>query len=90
MAIDTREKRQNAVGVARSYMRHPLPVGATDQQSRIARGHGYGGNEIAAPAALTIDLIYIADGHIPTYRPHGHIPTYQPDGHVPRYKVKCR
>lgn len=46
MAIDSKEKRQNAAGVGRPYMRHPEPVGATDEQSRIARGLGYGGNAL--------------------------------------------
>jgi len=51
MAIDSKEKRQNAAGVGRPYMRHPEPVGATDEQSRIARGLGYGGNALGATAS---------------------------------------
>lgn len=48
MAVDTQEKRQNASGVGRTWMRSKLP-GANDQAWRIASGHGYGGNAIAAP-----------------------------------------
>ena len=48
MAIDTREKRMNAARVGRPYMRAKHAVGATDEQSRIASGHGYGGNALSA------------------------------------------
>ena len=51
MAVDTQEKRMNAAGVARPYTRARLAVGASDQQSRIGSGNGYGGNAIAAPVA---------------------------------------
>lgn len=47
MAIDTREKRMNAARVARPWMRAKHAVGATDQQSRIGSGHGYGGNALS-------------------------------------------
>jgi len=50
MAVDTREKRMNAARVGRPWMRAKHAVGATDQQSRIASGHGYGGNALS-PAA---------------------------------------
>lgn len=46
MAIDTREKRMNAARVARPWMRARHAVGATDEQSRIASGNGYGGNAL--------------------------------------------
>ena len=48
MALDTREKRMNAARVARPWMRAKHAVGATDQQSRIASGNGYGGNALSA------------------------------------------
>jgi hypothetical protein len=49
MAVDSQEKRQNASGVGRSWMRGSrFPVGATDEQSRIASGLGYGGNALSA------------------------------------------
>jgi len=47
MALDTREKRMNAARVARPWMRAKHAVGATDQQSRIASGNGYGGNALS-------------------------------------------
>lgn len=53
MALDTREKRQNAAGVGRPYLRGKLPVGATDEQSRIASGLGYGGNPLNAAVNAT-------------------------------------
>lgn len=48
MALDTREKRMNAARVARPWMRARHAVGATDQQSRIESGNGYGGNALSA------------------------------------------
>jgi hypothetical protein len=47
MAVDTKEKRMNAAGVGRPWMRSKLP-GANDQAWRIASGNGYGGNTIAS------------------------------------------
>lgn len=47
MAIDSREKRMNAARVGRPWMRARHAVGATDQQSRIESGHGYGGNALS-------------------------------------------
>ncbi len=55
MALDTREKRMNAARVARPWMRARHAVGATDEQSRIASGHGYGGNALSpGPVAATL------------------------------------
>jgi hypothetical protein len=48
MALDTREKRMNAARVGRPWLRAKHAVGATDQQARIASGHGYGGNALSA------------------------------------------
>ena len=48
MAIDTQEKRMNAARVGRPWTRARLAVGATDEQSRIGSGHGYGGNPLSA------------------------------------------
>ena len=50
MAVDTQEKRMNAARVGRPWTRARLAVGATDEQSRIASGNGYGGNALT-PAA---------------------------------------
>lgn len=50
MAIDTREKRMSATGVARPWMRARHAVGAFDQQSRINSANAYGGNALS-PAA---------------------------------------
>jgi hypothetical protein len=50
MAVDTREKRMNAATVGRPYMRARHAVGATDEQSRIASGLGYGGNALSPGA----------------------------------------
>jgi hypothetical protein len=52
MALDTREKRMNAARVARPWMRAKHAVGATDQQSRIESGHGYGGNALSPGGAF--------------------------------------
>ena len=49
MAVDTQEKRMNAVGVGRPWMRSKLP-GVNDQAWRIASGNGYGGNAVASTA----------------------------------------
>ena len=56
MALDTQEKRMNAARVARPWMRARLAVGATDQQSRIASGHGYGGNALSAGSLTLLDF----------------------------------
>lgn len=67
MAIDTREKRMNAARVGRPWMRARHAVGATDQQSRIASGHGYGGNALSpAGAPTTITAAYHMLGFGPT------------------------
>ena len=47
MALDSREKRMNAARVGRPWMRARHAVGATDEQSRIGSGHGYGGNALS-------------------------------------------
>lgn len=50
MALDTVAKRMNAARVGRPWMRSRRAVGATTQASRIASGHGYGGNAISSSA----------------------------------------
>jgi len=45
MSVDTQEKRMNAVGVGRPWMRSKLP-GSNDEAWRIASGLGYGGNAL--------------------------------------------
>ena len=54
MAVDTKEKRMNAAGVGRPWMRSKLP-GANDQAWRIASGNGYGGNELSAIASIGVE-----------------------------------
>ena len=54
MAVDTQEKRMNAARVARPWTRARLAVGATDEQSRIASGNGYGGNALSAVVSTVI------------------------------------
>lgn len=49
MALDTREKRANVLGVGRPWLRHPHP-GTIDEQWRIARGSAYGGNALSPPS----------------------------------------
>lgn len=46
MAIDSKEKRANVLGVGRPYMRDKFPVATPDEQWRIASGHAYGGNAL--------------------------------------------
>jgi hypothetical protein len=48
MALDTKEKRANAARVGRPWMRAKYARGATNESSRIASGHGYGGNALSA------------------------------------------
>lgn len=74
MAVDTREKRMNAARVGRPWMRARHAVGATDQQSRIASGHGYGGNALSpAGASTTISATYLMIGFGPTIQHAGRI-----------------
>lgn len=54
MAVDTQEKRMNASKVGRPFMRSKLAVGSTDEQSRIASGHGYGGNPLSAVVSTIV------------------------------------
>lgn len=56
------EIRMNTPGVGRIWMRHRLPVGATDEQSRIATGLGYGANALTPPAAGAAQLILSTRG----------------------------
>lgn len=53
MAIDTREKRANVMGVGRPWMRSKHPTGTFDEQARINIGNAYGGNSLSA-TGLTI------------------------------------
>ena len=54
MAVDTQEKRMNAASVGRPFLRARLPVGASDEQSRIASGLGYGGNALSLAAMVVV------------------------------------
>lgn len=47
MAIDTKEKRANVIGVGRPYLRNKFPVATPDEQWRIASGNAYGGNALS-------------------------------------------
>lgn len=49
MALDTAEKRQNAAGAGRVFMRTHFPVATPDEQWRIAGGIAYGGNALSPP-----------------------------------------
>ena len=62
MALDSREKRMNAARVGRPWLRARHAVGATDQQSRIASGHGYGGNALSPAVGGRIMSSLVAAG----------------------------
>ena len=59
MALDTAEKRQNAAGAGRPYMRTHFPVATPDEQWRIASGIAYGGNALSPPAPGGARLLLI-------------------------------
>lgn len=46
MSIDTQEKRMATTGVGRPFLRAAFPTGSPDEEWRINRGHGYGGNAL--------------------------------------------
>ena len=52
MAIDSKEKRQNIIGVARPWMRNVFPVATPDEQWRAAVGNTYGGNALTPGGAV--------------------------------------
>lgn len=54
MAIDTKEKRANVLGVGRPYIRNKFPVATPDEQWRISSGNAYGGNALSPAAAGTV------------------------------------
>ena len=58
MALDTSEKRQNAAGAGRVFMRTHFPIATPDEQWRIAGGIAYGGNALT-PAAAGGELLSI-------------------------------
>lgn len=62
MAFDTQEKRMNAARVGRPWIRTRLAVGATDQQSRIETGHGYGGNALSPAVGGRISSLVASGG----------------------------
>ncbi len=65
MSLDSKQKRANAARVARPWMRSRWPVGLTTQPSRIASGHGYGGNTIGPASAEVIsDLSWTTNEQI--------------------------
>jgi hypothetical protein len=47
MALDTKEKRQNSLGVGRPYLRNHFPVATPDEEWRIASGIAWGGNALS-------------------------------------------
>lgn len=66
MALNTREKRANSLGVGRIWMRGArVAVGASDEQARIATGLGYGGNALSAVAAVAVILLANIAGRNP-------------------------
>ena len=56
MAIDTKEKRANVLGVGRPWMRDKFPVASPDEQWRIASGNAYGGNALSPTEGLSIPV----------------------------------
>lgn len=63
MALDTKEKRAAAIGVARPWMRGKLPSATPDQEWRISSGNAYGGNALS-PSGSTATIYPNGDGSI--------------------------
>ena len=59
MALDTAEKRQNAAGAGRIFMRTHFPIATPDEEWRIASGIAYGGNALspAGPGGAIMNQI---------------------------------
>ena len=56
MALDSKEKRQNVIGVARPWLRNVFPVATPDEQWRAAVGNSYGGNALSPAAGGVIPI----------------------------------
>lgn len=56
MALDTKEKRANVVGIGRPYLRDKFPIATPDEQWRIASGNAYGGNALTPSAAAAMPM----------------------------------
>ena len=82
MAVDSQEKRINAAHAGSPFMRGKFPVGATDEQSRIASGHGYGGNALSVVVPQPFKRGKVWDA---TYKPV-HDAAYKPIQAKPEYK----
>lgn len=54
MAIDSKKKRANILGVGRPWMRDKFPVATPDEEWRISSGNAYGGNALSPIIGLTI------------------------------------
>lgn len=54
----------NAARVARPWTRAKLAVGATDEQSRIASGNGYGGNALTPTIGGFVDNTTLIFRHV--------------------------
>jgi len=52
MAIDTKEKRANVLGVGRPWMRDKFPVATPDEQWRASSANSYGGNALTPSATV--------------------------------------
>lgn len=48
MAIDSKEKRVNVIGVGRPWLRDKFPVATPDEQWRASSANSYGGNALSA------------------------------------------
>ena len=62
MALDTAEKRQNAAGAGRVFMRTHFPVATPDEEWRIAGGIAYGGNALSPAGGGRIMSSLVAAG----------------------------
>ena len=85
MAVDSLEKRMNAVGVGRPWMRTKLP-GANDQPWRVASGNGYGGNSLSGIAQPGLEFTLPVNrmhGTLPENRMHHELPVNRMDFTVP-------
>ncbi len=76
MAIDTKEKRANVIGVGRPFLRTKEPSADKDQQWRVATGLGYGGNAIGL-------VIRGLDYTLPANRLHYTLPPNRLHGTLP-------
>lgn len=59
MALDTKEKRQNATGVGRPWMRSQFPVATPDEQWRIGIGNAYGGNVLTFVVSAAAGVVFL-------------------------------